>query len=56
MGFIFSRQYLTKWINEISDQPKKTKTLQNKFFVLHTLSVFIFITQIILLIFISFKI
>jgi len=55
IGFIFSRQYLTKWINEISDQPKKTKSHQNKFLVLHTLSVFIFITQIILLIFIYFK-
>tara|TARA_B100000963_G_scaffold349641_1_gene358929 strand:+ start:102 stop:524 length:423 start_codon:yes stop_codon:yes gene_type:complete len=56
LGFLFSRQYLTKWINNISDQVKKNEKQKKKFLLLHTLSVFIFITQIFLLVFINFSI
>ncbi len=56
LGFLFSRQYLTKWINEVSDQVKKNEKQKKRFIILHTLSVFIFISQIILLVFINFSI
>ncbi len=49
-GFLFSRQFLTNWINKISDVKKKNRQQINKFNLLHTLSVTIFIIQIILLI------
>ena len=49
-GFLFARQFLTNWINKISDVKKKNRQQINKFNLLHTLSVTIFIIQIILLI------
>ena len=48
-GFLFSRQYLVKWINEVSDTKLKNKQQQKKFKLLHTISVMIFISQIICL-------
>ncbi len=49
-GFFFSRQYLMKWINTISDVKEKNELQKKKFNQLHTLSVVIFLTQVILLI------
>ena len=54
-GFFFSRQYLTKWINNVSDQKNKKESDEKKFKKLHTLSVLIFISQIICLLIISFR-
>lgn len=48
-GFLFSRQYLVKWINAISDVKIKNKQQQKRFNLLHSLSVMIFISQIICL-------
>ena len=56
IGFLFSRQFLTKWINDVSDIPKKNSQQASRFNLLHTLSVIMFITQIILLIIIYFNI
>ena len=53
-GFFFSRQYLTRWINEASDLSTKSKNQKKKFNRLHTLSVSIFISQILCLTVISF--
>lgn len=47
--YLFSKKYLVKWLNTISDMPKKTKQQQKKFVLLHTLSVMIFICQILVL-------
>ncbi len=49
LGFLFSRQYLVKWINAVSDIKVKNKKQKKKFEFLHTLSVVIFISQIICL-------
>ncbi len=48
-GFLFSRQYLVKWINAVSDIKVKNKKQKKKFEFLHTLSVVIFISQIVCL-------
>lgn len=55
-GFLFSRYFLVKSINQVSDIKNKTKADKKKFVILHTLSVIVFISQIILLTFINFKI
>ena len=55
-GFLFSRLFLVKWINEVSDIKQKTKNQIKKFKFLHSLSVFIFITQIISMAIIYFKV
>ncbi len=56
LGFLFSRQYLVKWINTVSDIKERNKTQKKKFELLHTISVAIFISQIICLAFIYIKI
>lgn len=55
-GFFFSKYFLIKWINQLSDIQNKTKEDKKRFFILHTLSVVIFISQILLLTFVNFKI
>ena len=55
-GFLFSRLFLVKWINEVSDQKKKTKDQIKKFKILHSLSVFIFIAQILCMTVVYFKV
>lgn len=50
LGFLFSRQFLVKWINRVSDIKLKSKKEKTQFERLHSLSVFIFIIQIITLI------
>ncbi len=56
LAFLFSRQYLTPWINEVSDQVNKDEKQKKKFLILHTFSVVIFIVQVFLLTTIYFKI
>ena len=46
-GFLFSKFFLVKWINEISDIKQKTSKHVKKFKILHSFSVSIFIIQII---------
>ena len=46
-GFLFSKFFLVKWINDISDIKQKTSKHVKKFKILHSLSVSIFIIQII---------
>lgn len=46
-GFLFSKIFLVKWINDVSDVKQKTSKQIKKFKVLHSLSVLIFITQIV---------
>ena len=46
-GFFFSRQYLTKWINNVSDLKNKKEIDEMRFKKLHKLSVFIFLSQIV---------
>ena len=46
-GFLFSKIFLVKWINDISDVKQKTSKQVKKFKILHTLSVSIFIIQIV---------
>lgn len=46
-GFFFSRQYLTKWINNVSDLKNKKEIDEKRFKKLHKLSVFIFLSQIV---------
>ena len=53
-GFLFSRQFLVKWINKVSDIKSKTKAEERQFEKLHTLSVLIFFIQIISLVLIYF--
>jgi len=55
-GFLFSKYFLVKWINQLSDIKNKTKQDKKKFAILHTLSVVVFISQILLLTFVNFKI
>tara|TARA_B100000900_G_C20574622_1_gene714824 strand:- start:1892 stop:2149 length:258 start_codon:yes stop_codon:yes gene_type:complete len=45
-GFLFSRQYLVKWINAVSDIKIKNKKQKKRFKILHGLSVIILISQI----------
>ena len=55
-GFLFSRTFLVKWINEVSDLKQKTSKQIKKFKILHSASVFIFISQIICMAIIYFKV
>ena len=55
-GFLFSRLYLVKWINEVSDLKQKTSKQIKKFKTLHSLSVLIFISQIICMAIVYFKV
>ena len=55
-GFLFSRLFLVKWINAVSDIKKKNRKQQKKFRILHSLSVFIFVFQIICMAMVYFKI
>ena len=55
-GFLFSKYFLVVSINQVSDIKNKTKSDKKKFVMLHTLSVIVFISQILLLTFINFKI
>ena len=53
-GFFFSRQYLTKWINNASDLKNKKEIDEKRFKKLHKLSVFIFLSQIVCLLTVFF--
>ena len=55
-GFLFSRLFLVKWINEVSDLKQKTSKQIKKFKTLHSLSVLIFISQIICMAIVYFKV
>ena len=55
-GFLFSRLFLVKWINEVSDIKQKTSKQIKKFKTLHSLSVLIFISQIICMAIVYFKV
>ena len=55
-GFLFSKIFLVKWINDISDVKQKTGKQIKKFKILHSLSVLIFITQIVCMTIVYFKV
>ena len=55
-GFLFSKIFLVKWINDISDVKQKTSKQIKKFKILHSLSVLIFITQIVCMTIVYFKV
>ena len=55
-GFLFSKIFLVKWINDISDVKQKTGKQIKKFKILHSLSVLIFITQIVSMTIVYFKV
>ena len=55
-GFLFSKIFLVKWINDISDVKQKTSQQIKKFKILHSLSVLIFVTQIVCMTIIYFKV
>ena len=55
-GFLFSRLFLVKWINEVSDLKQKTSKQIKKFKTLHSLSVLIFISQIVCMAIVYFKV
>ena len=55
-GFLFSKIFLVKWINDVSDVKQKTSQQIQKFKILHSLSVLIFITQIVCMIIVYFKV
>ena len=52
-GFLFSRQYLVKWINAVSDIKVKNKKQKKQFKILHGLSVIILISQVFCLLIIN---
>ena len=56
LGYLFSRQFLMKEINKTSDSLDKSIKLKKKFQRLHSLSVLIFVTQILLITFIYISI
>ena len=56
LGFLFSKIFLVKWINDVSDIKQKTSKQIKKFKILHSLSVLIFITQIVCMTLIYLKI
>ena len=56
IGFLFSKIFLVKWINDVSDVKKKNSKQIKKFKILHSLSVLIFITQIVCMTIIYFKV
>ena len=55
-GFLFSKIFLVKWINDVSDVKQKTSQQIKKFKILHSLSVLIFITQIVCMTVVYFKV
>jgi len=55
-GFLFSKIFLVKWINDVSDVKQKTSQQIQKFKILHLLSVLIFITQIVCMTIVYFKV
>ena len=55
-GFLFSKIFLVKWINDVSDVKQKTSQQIKKFKILHSLSVLIFITQIVCITIVYFKV
>ena len=55
-GFLFSKIFLVKWINDVSDIKQKTSKQIKKFKILHSLSVLIFITQIVIMTIVYLKI
>lgn len=55
-GFLFSKIFLVKWINDVSDVKQKTSQQIKKFKILHSLSVLIFITQIVCMTIVYFKV
>ena len=55
-GFLFSKIFLVKWINEVSDIKQKTSQQIKKFKILHSFSVLIFITQIVCMTIVYFKV
>ena len=55
-GFLFSKIFLVKWINDVSDVKQKTSQQIKKFKILHSLSVLIFITQIVIMTIVYLKI
>ena len=55
-GFLFSKIFLVKWINDVSDIKEKTSKQIKKFKILHSLSVLIFITQIVCMTIVYFKV
>ena len=46
-GYFFSKKYMVGWLNSISDIQNKTEKQKKNFALLHSVSVFIFICQII---------
>tara|TARA_B100000989_G_scaffold296115_1_gene278599 strand:- start:1003 stop:1431 length:429 start_codon:yes stop_codon:yes gene_type:complete len=56
VGFIFSREVLTKKINDASDKIRIDKSFEKKFKFLHSLSVAIFSSQLLLLLILFFNI
>ena len=56
IGFLFSKIFLVKWINDVSDVKQKTSQQITKFKILHSLSVLIFITQIVSMTIVYFKV
>ena len=55
-GFLFSKIFLVKWINDVSDVKQKTSQQIKKFKILHSLSVLIFVTQIVCMTIVYFKV
>ena len=55
-GFLFWKIFLVKWINDVSDVKQKTSQQIKKFKILHSLSVLIFITQIVCMTIVYFKV
>ena len=55
-GFLFSKIFLVRWINDVSDIKQKTSKQIKKFKILHSLSVLIFITQIVCMTIVYFKV
>ena len=55
-GFLFSKIFLVKWINDISDVKQKSSKQIKKFKILHSLSVLIFIIQIVSMTIVYFKV
>ena len=55
-GFLFSKIFLVKWINDVSDIKQKPSQQIKKFKILHSLSVLIFVTQIVCMTIIYFKV
>ena len=55
-GFLFSKIFLVKWINDVSDIKQKTSKQIKKFKFLHSFSVLIFIAQIVCMIIVYFKV